>query len=241
MAQGDLGGKEKEREDVGLFGAPRLPSNSLSPFTLVGKHPCGAALCLGDGVCALQHPSSSAQGWVSLLDAVPLAASPHAPAATSCTPKRGSPASSERCAGQSRVSGTDASLGLSLAVTHLFSSEGRARGNSPQPKYRAGLPGASDVLWCRKAIRVAGNLPREMLENHKEVREPASAAVCHSRWCREQVWGAAGQPARAALRDRGCQRAAAALTTPLAWAAHAIVSYSPPQCPPPWRRASSVL
>lgn len=60
--------------------------------------------------------------------------------------------------GQSRVSGTNVSLGLSLAVTHLFSSEGRAQGNSPQPKYRAGLPGASDALPCRKATRVAGNL-----------------------------------------------------------------------------------
>lgn len=62
--------------------------------------------------------------------------------------------------GQSRVSGTDVSLGLSLTVTHLFSLEGRAQGNSPQPKYRAGLPGASDTLLCRKATQVAGNLPR---------------------------------------------------------------------------------
>lgn len=152
-----------------------------------GKHPCGAALCLGDGVCTLQHPRSSAQCWVSFLDAVPLAASPCAPAATSRAPKRGSPASSERCAGQSRVSGTDASLGLSLAVTHLFSLEGRAQGNSPQPKYRAGLPGASDMLRCRKATRVAGNLPAEMLEKCREMREPAPAAGYHSGWCREQV------------------------------------------------------
>lgn len=53
-------------------------------------------------------------------------------------------------AGQSRVSGTDVSLGLSLTVTHLVRSEGRAQGNSPQPKYRAGLPGACDALRCRK-------------------------------------------------------------------------------------------
>lgn len=71
--------------------------------------------------------------------------------------------------GQSRVSGTDVSLGLSLAVTHLVRSEGRAQGNSPQPKYRAGLPGASDVLRCRKATRVAGNLPRESPGKHRQL------------------------------------------------------------------------
>lgn len=64
--------------------------------------------------------------------------------------------------GQSRVSGTNVSLGLSLAVTHLFSSEGRAQGNSSQPKYRAGLPGASEARPCRKATRVAGNRSRRV-------------------------------------------------------------------------------
>lgn len=117
-------------------------------------------------------------------------------------------------AGQSRVSGTDVSLGLSLAVTHLFSSEGRAQGNSPQPKYRAGLPGASDALWCRKATWVAGNLLRERPGQCREVGEPATAAGFCSSWCREQVWGAAGQPAHAAPGESSCQRAAAALTTP---------------------------
>lgn len=73
-------------------------------------------------------------------------------------------------AGQSRVSGTDVSLGLSLTVTHLVRSDGRAQGNSPQPKYRAGLPGASDALWCRKAIQVVGNLPRQSPGKHREVR-----------------------------------------------------------------------
>lgn len=73
-------------------------------------------------------------------------------------------------AGQSRVSGTDVSLGLSLAVTHLVRSEGRAQGNSPQPKYRAGLPGASDALRCRKATQVAGNPPRDSPGKHREIR-----------------------------------------------------------------------
>lgn len=72
-------------------------------------------------------------------------------------------------AGQSRVSGTDVSLGLSLTVTHLVRLEERAQGNSPQPKYRAGLPGASDALWCRKATQVAGNLPRQSPGKHREV------------------------------------------------------------------------
>lgn len=72
-------------------------------------------------------------------------------------------------AGQSRVSGTDVSLGLSLTVTHLVRLEGRAQGNSPQPKYRAGLPGASDALWCRKATQVVGNLPRQSPGKHREV------------------------------------------------------------------------
>lgn len=105
---------------------------------------------------------STSHAGVSLLAAAPLAVSSRAPAATSCLPKRSSPASLERCKGQGRVSGTDASLGLSLTMTHLFQLGKESPGEfSPRPKYRAGLPDSSATLPRRKAIEVAGNVPGE--------------------------------------------------------------------------------
>lgn len=76
--------------------------------------------------------------------------------------------------GQGRVSGTDVSLGLSLAVTHLVRLERRAQGNSPQPKYRVGFPGAlmrcgaeKPLGWQGTCLETAqGNTGRSQASGH---------------------------------------------------------------------------
>lgn len=151
----------------GLFGDQGLPSNSLSHLTMVGQtHPWGSP--------AAGHWGCAPQPWeqCTALRFTPGCCSGCVPVCTwSHLPPSEMQQSCQLRAGQSRVSGTDVSLGLSLTVTHLFSSEGRAQGNSPQPKYRAGFPGTSDTPRCRKATRVAGNLPGERPRNCRVVRE----------------------------------------------------------------------
>lgn len=195
---------------AGVFGGQSLPSLSLSHLTLVGQTYSSTSRP-GDGVCTPALGQCTALGFspgCCSFGCLPACTCSHLPPSETL----------QSCqlgavrAGQSRVSGTDVSLGLSLAVTHLFSSEGRAQGNSPQPKYRAGLPGASDALCCRKAAQVAGNLPRERPGNAGRSRshlQPQGFALAGA----ESRSGELQARQRVLLLERGCQRAAAALTT----------------------------